>query len=277
MSAAQTGADSLDDKKMTFLEHLVELRQRILRSLKIYVVCFALAWWQAPRLLGLVAKPLSIAWKNAGLPDAPELHASLAEPFTVSMRVAMYFGLFLAVPFIAWQLWGFIAPGLYKSERRRATGFALFSTVLTAAGVGFAYRVAVPMMCRFFLQQHNVVLPHTNIRIAPMQMLSDYLDMILQTMLIFGICFQLPLILLALGIFGLIDHRQLWRFARYFVFIAFVLGAIFSPPDVISQTVVSLPLCLLYFFSIGLVYLFGTKVPDGGRPGPAARRKARRS
>ena len=275
MSAAAPREGDLDEKRMTFLEHLLELRVRLIRALKIYAICFCIAWWQAPRLLGFVAKPLSIAWKAANLPDKPELHASLAEPFTVSMRVALYFGLFLSVPAIAYQLWAFIAPGLYKNERRRTMGFVAFATVLFAGGVTFGYKIALPMMCRFFLQQHNFLLPSTDIRIAPLQMLSDYLDMILQTLLIFGSCFELPLVLLALGVFGLVDHKQLWKFGRYFILIAFVVGAIFSPPDVVSQIVVSVPLCLLYFGSIVLVYLFGTKTPVGGRPGPGARRKAR--
>ncbi|GAC1373344.1 MAG: twin-arginine translocase subunit TatC [Polyangiales bacterium] len=269
--------DSLDDKRMPFLEHLVELRVRILRALKIYVVCFALCWWKAQYLLGFVAKPLSVAWKKAGLPDAPELHGSLAEPFTVYMRVALYGGLFLAVPAITYQLWAFIAPGLYKREKRMTMSFVAFATALFAGGAVFAYRVALPMMCNFFLQQQNARLPGTDLRIAPLQMLGDYFDFVLQTLLIFGLCFELPLVLLGLGVVGLVDHKQLWKFGRYFVLVAFTLGAIFSPPDVVSQIVVSVPLCLLYFLSIVLVYLFGTKAPAGGRPGPGARRKKARA
>ena len=96
---------------------------------------------------------------------------------------------------------------------------------------------------------------------APMQMVSGYFDFVLQSVLIFGISFELPLALLLAGMAGLVDHRQLWRFGRYFILIAFTVGAIFSPPDVVSQTLVSVPLCLLYFFSILLVYLFGKKKP----------------
>jgi sec-independent protein translocase protein TatC len=265
--------ESLDDKRMPFLAHLAELRTRLIRGLKIYVVCFGLCWWKAQWLLGFVSKPLSNAWRQAGLPDRPELHGSLAEPFTVYMRVALYGGLFLAVPFIAWQIWGFVAPGLYKKERRSTILFVLFATVLFAAGAVFAYRVALPMMCKFFLQMQNAQLPGTDLRIAPMQMLSDYFDFVLQTILIFGLCFELPLVLLGLGVAGLVDHKQLWRFSRYWILIAWTIGAIFSPPDVVSQTVTSMPLTLLYFFSILLVYLFGTKVPATGRPGPAARKK----
>lgn len=265
--------ETLDDKRMPFLEHLAELRTRILRALKIYIVCFALCWWKAQLLLGFIARPLSSAWQKAGLPDKPELHGSLAEPFTVYMRVALYGGLFLAVPFIAWQIWGFVAPGLYKKERRAAVGFVLFASILFAGGVVFAYRVALPMMCNFFLHQSNAILPGTDLRIAPLQMLSDYFDFVLQTLLIFGLCFELPLVLLGLGVAGLVDHKQLWRFGRYWILIAWTLGAIFSPPDVVSQTVVSMPLTLLYFFSILLVWLFGTKGRGAGRPAAAASKK----
>jgi sec-independent protein translocase protein TatC len=265
--------ETLDDKRMPFLEHLAELRTRIIRALKFYVLVFGVTYYYRQYLLGFVSKPLSDAWRKVGLPDAPELHGSLAEPFTVGMHIAMYGGLFLSVPFLAWQIWGFVAPGLYKKERRVTIAFVVFATVLFAAGAVFAYRVALPMMCNFFLQQQNAHLPGTDLRIAPMQMLGDYFDFVLQTILIFGLCFELPLVLLGLGVVGLVDHKQLWRFGRYFILLAFTVGAIFSPPDVVSQIVTSVPLCLLYFLSIVLVYLFGTKVPATGRPGPAARKK----
>jgi sec-independent protein translocase protein TatC len=266
--------DQIDDKRMTFVEHLVELRVRLIRAVKIWVVAFAICWWKADVLLGFIAKPLSKAWAVAGLKDAPELHAALAEPFTVYMRVAIYGGIFLASPGIFYQLWAFIAPGLYKREKRMTMSFVFFATLLFVGGAFFAYRVALPMAFRYFFQLHTHI-PGTDMRLAPMQMVSDYFDFVLQSLLIFGMGFELPLILLFLGIIGLVDHKQLWKFGRYFILVAFVVGAIFSPPDVVSQVLVSVPLCLLYFLSIILVYLFGTKVPASGRPGPGARRKAR--
>ncbi len=250
----------LDEKRMTFLEHLMELRVRIIRALKIYVIAFLICWWKADILLGFITKPLSAAWKLAGLKDAPELHGSLAEPFTVYMRVAMYAALFLASPAMFYQLWAFIAPGLYKREKRLTMSFVVFATLLFAGGGAFAYYLALPMAFRYFFTLHTPI-PGSDMRIAPMQMISGYFDMVLQSILIFGISFELPLILLFLGIIGLVDWKQLWKFGRYFILIAFIVGAIFSPPDVVSQTLVSVPLCLLYFLSIVLVYFFGTKKP----------------
>lgn len=253
-------ADALEEKRMTFLEHLMELRTRLIRAVQIYVVAFLLCWWKADILLGFVTKPLAKAWHLANLKDAPELHGALAEPFTVYMRVAMYAALFLASPAMFYQLWSFIAPGLYKRERRITISFVTFATVLFVGGAAFAYYVALPMAFRYFFTLHTPI-PGTDMRIAPMQMVSGYFDTVLQTILIFGISFELPLILLFLGIVGIVDHRQLWKFGRYFILIAFTVGAIFSPPDVVSQTLVSVPLCLLYFLSIVLVYFFGTKKP----------------
>jgi len=289
MSASGRAADvpdQIEDKRMSFIEHLLELRQRIIRALKIYVVAFLICWWKAEFLLGIIAKPLSKAWKASGLKDAPELHGSLAEPFTVGMKIALYAAMFLASPFIFYQLWAFIAPGLYKREKRLTMSFVSFATILFVSGGCFAYFMALPMAFRYFLPLHTAI-PGTDMRIAPMQMVSTYFDFVLQTLLIFGISFELPLILLFLGIIGLVDHKQLWRFGRYFVLIAFTVGAIFSPPDVVSQTLVSVPLCLLYFLSILLVWLFGTKnrprktVSESserprrgsGRPEPPARKK----
>jgi sec-independent protein translocase protein TatC len=269
--------DQIEDKRMSFLDHLIELRLRIIRALKIYVVAFLICWWKAEFLLGIIARPLSKAWKVSGLKDAPELHGSLAEPFTVGMKIALYAALFLASPFVFYQLWAFIAPGLYKRERRLTISFVSFATVLFVGGGCFAYYMALPMAFRYFLPLHAAI-PGTDMRIAPMQMVGTYFDFVLQTLLIFGISFELPLILLFLGIIGLVDHKQLWRFGRYFILIAFTVGAIFSPPDVVSQTLVSLPLCLLYFLSILLVWLFGTKGKaaraGSGRPEPPARKKA---
>lgn len=261
MSASAKTEQELDDeKRMSFLDHLAELRTRIMRALKIYVVAFAICWWKAEVLLGYVTKPLAKAWKLSNLKDLPELHGALAEPFAVYMRVAMYAALFLASPAIFFQIWGFVAPGLYKNERRVTISFVSFATVLFVAGAAFAYYIALPMAFRFFFTQHAPI-PGTNMRIAPMQMVSGYFDFVLQSVLIFGISFELPLALLLAGMAGLVDHKQLWRFGRYFILIAFTVGAIFSPPDVVSQTLVSVPLCLLYFFSILLVYLFGKKKP----------------
>lgn len=285
MSAGSVEHEALEEKRMSFLEHLVELRMRIIRALKIYVVAFCLCWWKAELLLGIIAKPLSKAWKASGLKDAPELHGSLAEPFTVGMKIAVYAALFLASPFMFYQIWAFIAPGLYKRERRLTMSFVSFATLLFVGGAVFAYYVALPMAFRYFLPLHTQI-PGTDMRIAPMQMVSGYFDFVLQTLLIFGISFELPLILLFLGIIGLVDHKQLWRFGRYFILIAFTVGAIFSPPDVVSQTLVSVPLCLLYFLSILLVWLFGTKGKSArpsregqksGQPAATARKKARSS
>lgn len=264
-----TAQDDLEEKRMTFLEHLMELRSRLIRALQIYVVAFLLCWWKADVLLGFITRPLARAWKLADLKDAPELHGALAEPFTVYMRVALYAGLFLASPAIFYQLWAFIAPGLYKRERRLTLSFVTFATLLFAGGGAFAYFVALPMAFRYFFTLHTPI-PGTDMRIAPMQMVSGYFDTVLQSILIFGISFELPLILLFLGIVGMVDHKQLLRFARYFVLIAFVVGAIFSPPDIISQTLVSVPLCLLYLLSIVLVYLFGTKKPAVEVRGPSS-------
>jgi sec-independent protein translocase protein TatC len=209
-------AERVEEKRMSFLDHLLELRLRIIRALKIYVVAFCICWWKAEFLLGIVARPLSKAWKASGLKDRPELHGALAEPFTVGMKIALYAGLFLASPFIFHQLWAFIAPGLYKRERRLTLSFVFFATLLFVGGAVFAYLVALPMAFRYFLPLHAAI-PGTDMRIAPMQMVSGYFDFVLQTLLIFGVCFELPLVLLFLGIVGLVDHKQLWRFGRYFI------------------------------------------------------------
>jgi sec-independent protein translocase protein TatC len=274
--SGRAGDDTLDDKRMSFLDHLVELRLRLVRAVQFYLVAFAFCYWKAEVMLGIVTRPLAAAWHKSGLPDVPQLHGALAEPFIVYMRVALYAAIFVASPAIFWQIWAFVAPGLYKRERRVTLAFVTFATVLFSLGAFFAYRVALPMGFQFFFTQHKSI-PLTDMRIAPMQMVGEYFDFVLQSLVIFGASFELPLVVLLLGTFGLVDHVQLWKFGRFFILIAFTVGAIFSPPDVLSQVIVSVPLCLLYFFSIALVWLFGTKTPANGKPGPGARRMARAS
>lgn len=271
-SGGTKAAADLDDKRMSFLDHLVELRLRLVRAMQFYVLAFALCYWKAELLLGIVTRPLAKAWRESGLKDMPELHGALAEPFIVYMRVALYAALFVASPAIFWQIWMFVAPGLYKRERKMTLSFVFFATILFSLGAFFAYKVALPMGFRFFFTQHRPI-PLTDMRIAPMQMVGEYFDFVLQSLVIFGVSFELPLVVLLLGTIGMVDHVQLWKFGRFFILIAFTVGAIFSPPDVLSQVIVSVPLCLLYFFSIALVWAFGTKVPASGRPGPGARKK----
>jgi sec-independent protein translocase protein TatC len=253
-----TARDVPSDKKMGFLDHLGELRTRLIRSLQVYVIAMCLCWWQSPRLYGLLARPLVHAWKAAGLTDAPVLAASITEPFEVFMKVALFGGLFLAAPFIFYQLWRFIAPGLYRKEQRWTIIIVVSATLLFAGGVLYGYFIALPMMFRYLFTLHGPI-PYTDMRLQPLQRAGDYFELALKMLAVFGLAFELPLVILFLGLIGIVDARMLWKFARYFILIAFVIGAILSPPDVVSQTMVSVPLCLLYVPSILLVAVFGRK------------------
>jgi sec-independent protein translocase protein TatC len=173
---------------------------------------------------------------------------SLTEPFWVNMSIALWAGLFAASPFIFYQLWKFIAPGLYKRERRLGLSFAIFSALFFTAGAAF---------CRYFVIESlaNFLLDYSDAATAPMLAMGMYLDLIRDLMLAFGAVFELPLLIYFLALIGMVTHRGLWKFNRWFVVIAFVIGAILTPtPDVVTQLMMALPMIALYNLSIVLAW-----------------------
>jgi sec-independent protein translocase protein TatC len=175
----------------------------------------------------------------------------------------------LALPFILYQVWAFVAPGLYAREKRFAVPFVLASTALFAVGGLFGFTIAFPTAFTFLLGLSS---PSGGaLAVTPTVMVGDYLDFVTYLLLIFGIIFELPVLVFFLSIAGVLTHRHMVKFARYFVVLAFIIGAIFSPPDIASQLLVAVPLCVLYGLSIGIAYVFGRErrkgpSPDEGSP-----------
>ncbi len=168
-------------------------------------------------------------------------------------------GLLLSAPVIFYQLWAYIAPGLYKKEKKIIIPFVFFSTVLFVGGGLFGWRVAFPVTFNYFLGLAGSAPADGGPVINPVVMMPEYLDFVSQMLLAFGIVFELPLFILFLSIAGVVNYLQLWRFGRWFILVAFTVGAIITPPDTTSQLVMSVPLCLLYFVSVGLAFLFGKR------------------
>lgn len=253
--------EAADGPPMTFWEHLDELRKRLVWSLVAFFVATGVVWNYHEKLKDILATPFVEAWKQQGLPGTSGLHsAAPASEFVAYFKLSMVGGVLLASPFIFYQLWGFIAPGLYAREKRFVIPFVLFSTLLFCGGAYFAYRVAIPISLTYFLS-----LSGGEVAVTPTWMIDTYFEYVGQLLLGFGAVFELPLLLLFLSIAGVVNYLQLMRFGRWFVLVAFVIGAILTPPDVTSQIVMSIPLCLLYFLSIGLAYLFGKPPTDAQR------------
>ncbi len=270
----------LEAGRMPFLSHLRELRDRVRNAAIAFVGAFLVCWYFAGDLFAWLREPLFEIWRqHTGLPaclSAAELNTSidplrylhaafcippgedwgpprliytgLTQPFWVDMSVGMWAGIFLASPLIFFQLWRFIAPGLYKRERKVTASFAVFSAVFFTSGALFCYYAALPRLYDFFLSYNTRDL-------QSLPNIQEYLDITRDTMLAFGAIFELPLLIYFLAMVGLVTHRGLWKFSRYFIVLAFVIGAILTPgPDVVSQLMMATPMIALYNVSILLAW-----------------------
>ncbi len=256
------GADDEGGKPMTFWEHMEELRARLIRSTVALFAGCLVAWGFHGRILGALKIPFVAGWQASKLAGEAQLHqSSPAGAFTAYVKLSLIGGAALAAPFIFYQLWAFVAPGLYSREKKYVIPFVSLSSILFVGGGAFAWRVAIPLSFRYFLGQAA----DPGAPITPTIMVGDYIDFCLQLMLGFGLTFELPMLLLFLSIAGVVNHLTLIRFGRWFIFLSFVISAILTPPDAVSMLVMAIPLCVLYGLSIGLVYIFGNPPTEAER------------
>ncbi len=268
------GEEGEGGKPMSFWEHLDELRTRLIRSLIGLFIGCAVAWFFHAQILQYLQAPYVAAWHAAGLPGEATINQSAPTAgFFAYVKLALIGGAALSAPIIFYQLWAFIAPGLYSREKKYVIPFVFFSTVLFVGGGWFGWRVAIPLAFRYFLSLTNEG-SGGGVVIHPLFMVGDYIDFCLQVMLGFGVAFELPMLLLFLGIAGIVNHLMLIRYARWFIFAAFVIAALLAPPDVVSMLVMAFPLVVLYGLSIGLVYAFGKPPTDAQRAAYKGQKKA---
>jgi sec-independent protein translocase protein TatC len=269
--AARGGANGAGDapaaedagKTMTIWEHLEELRRRLVWSVVMFFGGCVLCWNFHTKLLSILVKPFADSWLKQNISGVSSLHfATPAAAFAAYVKLSMLGGLVVAAPFIFYQLWAFIAPGLYAREKRIVVPFVMLSTGLFVGGIYFGYRAAFPFTFNYFLSLSGNI---GNVEIKPTVMMGEYIDFALQMLLGFGLVFEIPLILLFLSIVGIVNHLTLIKFGRWYVLLAFIVAALFTPPDVTSQLVMAIPMCILYFVSIGLVYLFGKPPTEAQR------------
>jgi sec-independent protein translocase protein TatC len=240
---------------MTLWEHLEELRSRIVKMILAFVVGFGAAWSYKETLLDLLTQPLMVVWKDA------TLHFSApAALFVAYVRLAALAGFVFALPIMLYQVWAFIAPGLYTREKRYAVPFVVTSCGLFAGGGYFGWKVAFPLAFKFLIVGLHG--PTGGIEVKPTIMVGDYMDFVMRMLLAFGLASELPVLVFFLSIAGLVNHRQLIKFFRYFLVIDFVIAAVITPPDVMSQLLLAVPLALLYVLSIGVAWVFARKRPE---------------
>ncbi len=244
---------------MTFWQHLDELRSRLIKALLAYLAGASIAWAYRDPILNWLWTPFAVSWRSENIPGDPTLNfAAPSDAFTAYLRLSLVAGLLFAAPVVFYELWAFIAPGLYKREKRIVLPFVFFSTLLFVGGGIFGWRVAFPVTFQYFLSLAGAA-QQSGLAIRPVVMMNQYLDFATHILLAFGIVFELPLFILFLSIAGIVNYLQLIRFGRWFILVAFTVGAVLTPPEATSQIIMSVPLCVLYFASIGLAYLFGKR------------------
>ncbi len=238
----------LDDSKAPLIEHLIELRQRLLWSVAALVVAFLVSIFFADEIFGILVQPLTDAFP-AG--EGKLIYTKLYEAFFVEIKVAMFAAFFLAFPIISNQLWAFVAPGLYANEKKAFLPFLIATPLLFMAGASLAYFIVMPTAFRFFLGFEGTV---GGLQQEALPAMGDYLSLVMQFILAFGVCFQLPVLLLLLNRAGIVSRQQLKGMRRYMIVGAFALAAILTPPDVVSQLMLGIPLILLYEVSLLIMW-----------------------
>ena len=245
----------IDDFRMPLLEHLKELRDRSLWAAAALGLGMLISLNFVDEIYRWLTDPFLIAVEEAGVKGGLSMVTSPFESIYSWLAVAFFGGVVLALPMIALEGWLFIAPGLYNTEKKVVVPLAFSSSVLFVAGALFAYYVLFPLAFPFFL---NVLDVEVGLSI------SGYLKAIVKMMIAFGVCFQLPVVSWFLARMGLIDHRDMTEGFRYAVPVIFLIAALLTPPDPLTQTALGVPLVLLYGVGIVVAYFASTKVREEG-------------
>lgn len=247
--------DELAGTEAPFVSHLVELRDRLVRALLAVVVAFVvLALWPGPAgLYDLLAAPLV-----AHLPKGATLIATnVISPVLVPLKITLMAAFMLALPVVLYQVWAFVAPGLYSHEKRMVLPLVISSTILFLLGVAFCYFLVIPGMSKFI----QAFAPSA-ITAAPD--IEQYFGFVLTLFLVFGIAFEVPVAVVVLARIGVVSIEQLKKVRGYFIVGAFIVSAIVTPPDVISQLALAVPMCILYELGIiaAQVFIRKTTAPE---------------
>jgi sec-independent protein translocase protein TatC len=238
--------------KAPLMEHLIELRRRLIWSALAILIAFAVCFYFAHDIYNLLVWPYKLA---AGVDTPIEMiYTAPQEFFFTEMKLALFGAIFIAFPAIASQIYMFVAPGLYRSERQAFLPFLIATPILFLMGGALVYFVAMPLAMKFFLSMQQIG-GDNQVHIQLTAKVSEYLSLIMTLIMGFGICFQLPVLLTLLASAGLITSAQLKAKRRYAILIVFIVAAVLTPPDPISQIALALPTVLLYELSIYAVKL----------------------
>ena len=230
----------IDETQAPLLDHLIELRTRLLRCVVSLALVFPLCFAFADDIFGFLVRPLTSAFPPG---EGKLIYTKLYEAFFVELKVSLFAAFFIAFPIIANQLWAFVAPGLYAKEKKAFLPFLIATPVLFTSGAALAYFVVMPTAFRFFLNFEGT---RGGLKMEALPGTGDYLALVMQFILAFGISFLLPVLLLLLNRAGIVSRIQLISARRYVIVGIMVLAAVLTPPDVVSQLMLAVPLILLF-------------------------------
>jgi sec-independent protein translocase protein TatC len=238
----------IDQTQAPLLDHLIELRTRLIRSVVALGIAFAGCFYFADEIFAILVRPLAGAFPEGT--NARLIYTKLYEAFFVEIKVALFAAFFVTFPFLANQLWAFVAPGLYAKEKKAFLPFLLATPVLFIAGASLAYFVVMPTAFRWFLGFQGEV---AGLSQEALPAMGDYLDLVMRFILAFGISFLLPVLMLLLNRAGLVTREQFAKSRRFVIVGIFIVAAIVTPPDVVSQLILAIPMMGLFEGSLLLM------------------------
>ncbi|MFZ0693118.1 MAG: twin-arginine translocase subunit TatC [Alphaproteobacteria bacterium] len=255
-------SDDINDRKMPLLEHIIELRNRLIYAIVAFFVAFAVCYYFADHIFAFLLKPLADAMQNETNPHV--IYTNLTELFVTYIKVAAFAALFVSFPIVAAQIWMFVAPGLYKNERGAFLPYLFATPVLFFLGGSLVYYVVMPLAWKFFLSFQTPAGPG-GVAIHLEAKANEYLSLVMTFIFAFGLCFQLPILLTLLARVGLVSSAMLASKRRYAIVIIFIAAAFLTPPDVLSMISLALPLLLLYEISLLAVRLVEKRAQQAQR------------